>query len=125
MEKHGDLHFERRIPLGAEPVEAERLVEGSVYFAVRYLDKDLVVPTMDTLVFMGRDLEADDVGLLYFQHASAYEMGYEYRQGDKSRGLGIQLYLESSANNVFEYEKALDELMRCSIRRKGTDGPHL
>lgn len=118
MEMNGDLHFEgRKLPLGAEPVEVQRPVIGKVYFAVRYLDEDLLVPVIDTLVFVGRNLEAGDVDLLYFQHASAYESGYEYRQGDKSRELGIEVYLGNSANSIFEYEKALDELMRCSMRR--------
>ena len=41
----------------AEPVSATELREGDVYFALNYVDCDLLVPVVETVVFIGRDLE--------------------------------------------------------------------
>ena len=51
----------------AQPVSAADLHEGSVCFAVTYVDDDMLIPTMEILVFIGKNLETDDVAEAYFQ----------------------------------------------------------
>jgi hypothetical protein len=51
------MRFEsRELKPYAEPVVAAELKEGSVYFAVTFADEDTLIPTMETVVFVGRDL---------------------------------------------------------------------
>ncbi len=45
----------------AEPVSASELREGSVYFTVQFADRDLLIPIVETLVFIGRNSSVDDV----------------------------------------------------------------
>jgi hypothetical protein len=41
----------------AEPVSSNELEEDAVYFAVNYVDDEMLIPLMETLVFIGRNLE--------------------------------------------------------------------
>ena len=54
---------ERELKPYAEPVLATDLNEGSVYFLVTFVDNDLHIPVIETLVFVGKG----DDGLLQFQ----------------------------------------------------------
>ena len=119
MQSNDTLYFEaRRLSAGSDPVQAEALVDGHVYFAVRYVDENMLIPIVETLVFIGRNLEPDDVGRLYFQDVRFYQAGREYQAGDRRGDLGIEVYFEGSTNALFEYGRALDELLRCSLRRR-------
>jgi hypothetical protein len=62
----------------AEPVSSSELSEGTVYFAVNFVDEEMLIPTMETLVFVGRNLEPDDVGEVYFQDVASYREGVRY-----------------------------------------------
>jgi hypothetical protein len=110
------LRFEGRDlkPYG-EYVQASGLVEGVTYFAVHFLDDLMLVPELDPLVFIGRNLEPSDSGRLYFQDADSYLRGVRYAQGGKSE---IHVVAEN-APFVFEFEGALDVLLRCSLKRQG------
>ena len=67
------MYFEgRELKEYAEPVSATELREGDVYFALNYVDCDLLVPVVETVVFIGRDLEPDDVGQVYIQDVESY-----------------------------------------------------
>ena len=59
----------------AEPVSAGDLREGEVYFAINYVDDDMLIPVMETVVFIGRNLEPGDVGQVYFQDVQSYQEG--------------------------------------------------
>ena len=54
------MHFEsRELTTYAEPVSASALVEGRVYFSVQYVDEDLLLPNVETLVFVGSYQSSD------------------------------------------------------------------
>ena len=55
----------------AEHVTGDELVVGETYFQLRFVDYDLLVPELAALVFIGRNLEPDDAGRLYFQDAGS------------------------------------------------------
>jgi hypothetical protein len=62
------MRFEaRELKPYAEPVSPEELKIGETYFAVLFLDDDGLVPTLEPKIFIGRDLEPEDDGKLYFQ----------------------------------------------------------
>ena len=58
------MRFEaRELEPYSQPVKPEMLREEGVYFSVTYADEDMLIPVMDTLVFIGRNLDPGDVGL--------------------------------------------------------------
>jgi len=56
------MRFEaREIKPYGEPVSASSLKVGDVYFSVQFVDRDTLLPNMETWVFLGRRLDAEDV----------------------------------------------------------------
>lgn len=112
------MRFEARdLTPYAEPVSPDSLQEGEVYFSVQYADENLLVPVIETLVFAGKNLDNKDPQLLYFQDAESYRQGIRYGS-DGAKNASFQLGREGKINHIFEYEHALNELMKCSLRRK-------
>jgi hypothetical protein len=101
----------------AEPMSADELVEGEVYFAVRFIDEEMLIPTIDTLVFIGRDLDLAGAGKLYFQDIDSYLQGVRYATASEDDGA---LFMTESAAKpwIFRFEQALEQLLACSLRRK-------
>ena len=97
---------------------ASELTEGSVYFKLTFLDEDMLIPSLEALVFTGRNLDAGESGQVYFQDFDSYRRGVTYHSacGDEQA-----TFLKGSENELgafFEYEQALDVLMACSLRRR-------
>jgi hypothetical protein len=113
------MRFEGRelMPYG-EPVSSAELQEGSVYFAVTFVDEDMFIPTMETLVFAGRNLEPADIGKVYFQDVHSYRAGIRYGPDSEEEWAEFQTASEDGVNHIFEYEHALDQLLKCSLRRR-------
>jgi hypothetical protein len=94
-------------------VPAADLKEGSVYFSVSFIDKDIKIPIMGTLVFVGKREEK-----FVFQDAESFFQGVRYdsvREGDFATFFRCG---ERDINGIYEYEKALDVLTKCSLRRQ-------
>ena len=74
----------------AEPVLPDHLREGEVYFAVVFLDKDSLVPTMEPRVFVGTKAESDG-NKLYFQDFVPTSVGFgsSHRMLTKKRHLSL------------------------------------
>ena len=106
----------------AEPMSGDELLEGEVYFAVRYIDDELLIPTVETLVFIGKDLDPGDSGQLYFQDVDSYKQGVRLATGSEEDGA---LFITEPANKpwIFQFEAALDLLLMCSIRRRTRGKP--
>lgn len=110
------IRFEERfIKPYAEPVRGKDLTEGEVYFQFNYTDEDLLTPTIQTVVFIGRNLESEDVHEVYFQDIRSYQKGVRY---DSDRSSIITLMSEDETADVFEYERALDLVLACELSRK-------
>jgi len=113
------MHFKgKELKPYAEPVLIEELEPGSVYFSVNFVDNDMLIPVIETLVFIGRNLDGEDKETLYFQDVDSYNQGIRYESATSKDYVRFFHCPESDAGNVFKYENALDELMRCSLRRK-------
>ena len=113
------MHFEEReLQPFSRPVSATDLREGTVYFAVTYTPEDMTIPLMETLLFVGRNLDPGDVGRVYFQeltvHSPGIRHGVEASNDEADRGW----LMEDDLNHIFEYEQALDGVMECSLRRR-------
>lgn len=116
------LHFPaRELKPYAEYAEAGDLEIGKTYFAVHYLDEQMFVPEMKALVFIGRDFEPEDDGVLYFQNAESYFAGARYGNTNGHENVEFQT-VDEDTPLVCEFERALDCLLHCSIER-GKAGP--
>jgi hypothetical protein len=116
------LRFEGRDlkPYG-EYVQPSGLVEGEIYFAVHFVDDQMLVPELDAVVFIGRNLERGDSGRLYFQDAASYMRGIRYGKiGEHADDGDTKIHVvEENSPFVFDFERALDVLLRCSLKRQG------
>ena len=131
------LYFDgRELKQYGEFVKAVDLVEGRVYFRVSFLDQDTVIPELVPLVFVGRDLHPDQLGL-YFQDASSYLAGERYDPADwvpansqdelpdrfhRGREVWFETMAETEFASVLEFEQGLNLLLVCSVRRRSWDG---
>jgi hypothetical protein len=111
------MKFEREVPRSAEAVSPAELKEGSVYFAVQFLDDDLLIPAMEALVFVGRNLGSEDTDQLYFQDAGSYRDGVRYGSASTEDAV-FYVQSKNELNHIFEYERAVDVLLRCLLRRR-------
>ena len=68
------------------------------------------------VVYIGRELLTDDAGVLYFQDADSYSAGIRF---PKCANDDAEVYAqgENEINHIFEFERALDALLACSLRR--------
>ena len=116
------LHFAaRELKPYAQPISEKDLKEGSIYFMVTFVDDEMLIPTIDTVVFIGRNLDQHDFGKVYFQDVSSYRQGVRYdseydAQADVSP---VRFFSgpEAETNHIFEFENALEVLMKCSLSR--------
>jgi hypothetical protein len=120
---HMELRFEGRVlaPL-AEYVKSTDLKEGEIYFRVVYADLDLLIPHLEPVVFVGRNLGAGETGQVFFQDIDSYGDGVRIEDhdigenGDDLRGLLYKFAEDAPA--VFSFECAIDDLLRCYLRRR-------
>jgi hypothetical protein len=125
------MRFEGRdLKPWAEYVPALDLVKGSVYFLVRYLDDDLLIPVLEPVVFVGRDLEPGDDDQVYFQDADSYLHGVQPFGGGDSAPPPTDGPAEATVhsfsaadNRALAYEKAIDLLVKCELRRRERGTP--
>lgn len=117
-----ELRFEARIlQPTAEYIKPGQLREGDTYFTVGYADPDLLLPTLMPVVFIGRDVEQPGSGLLYFQDMDSYRDGVRLDDSNAEDGEELRGFLYRFASDtpaVMDYENAVDELLRCYIRRE-------
>lgn len=113
------LRFEEReLKPYAEPVIASSLMEGEIYFSLSYVDDDMLIPTMETLVFIGNDLEGGDHGMVYFQDIHSYREGVRHASATDESYANFYKGSANEISHIFEYESFLSELMKCALRRR-------
>lgn len=112
------MYFERDIPTHAAPVRVDDLKIGETYFSVQYLDEDLLFPTLETLILTGKDQDADGGAVFRFQDLDSYRQGIRHGSVDAT---GAVFYFQGEQNlrHIFQYEHAVDELIKCAVRRQG------
>ena len=112
----------REIKSYAEPVSASELEMGSIYFFVEFYDDEMLIPILQPVVFVGEDLEPEDRGEVYFQDAGSFLEGTRYANVSEENPATFYAGSRDEVGHVFEYERALEVLMGCSLRRKRIEG---
>src|SRR5258708_37520781 len=107
-----ELHFEERyLKPYAEPVSLVELKVGDVYFSVQYFEDEMRFPVVETLIFVGLNLEPEDDGRVYFQDVESYFAGVRYDTSIKDDSAVFYAQEEKYLNHIFQYENALNELL--------------
>lgn len=101
----------KRIRPYAEPVEVSDLNAGMIYFKVTYVDAACCIPMVESLVFLGAKKLGGTQKLL-FQDVETY-----WCDADSNESAKFECST-NGINSIFEFDKALEELERCSIRRR-------
>jgi hypothetical protein len=113
------MRFEARVlkPY-AEPVDEHTLKVGEVYFALNFADEEMLIPTLQTVVFVGRNLEPGDDHRIYFQDIDSFQRGVRRSTASADDYARFEVGDEGTAKHIFEFEYALDGLLACALRRK-------
>lgn len=112
------MHFEgRELKPYAEPISAAELEPGEVYFSLYFIDDDMLIPILEPIVFIGKDLEPGDADQVYFQDADSYRRGVGYTATPDGEHANFFAGSENELQHIFDYEHALEVLMACSLRR--------
>lgn len=113
------LEFKKRfLEPFIEPVEASELREGVVYYTIDYSDSEMMIPHVMTVVYIGKNLDEDVEDTHHFQDFNSYDFGVTMDSNADDVPAMFIGQPEDNLNNIFIFEKVLDELMRCSIRRE-------
>jgi hypothetical protein len=114
------MQFEQReLKPYAQPVSASNLTLGSTYFSVIYVDDEMLIPTVEPLIFIGENLDVNDIGrVVYFQDAQSYRRGLRHDSAENDPDITLFAGQKTKYNTSLEYEDAVDELLRCSLRRR-------
>ncbi len=112
----------RRLKPYAEPVDAAQLIEGEIYYRLSFYDEAMLIPDFEALVFVGKFSNDQGVEYLRFQDVDSYRNGVRYQTASKDDDADFFQCAEAHAGSVFEFEKALEQLMKCSLRRNGSRG---
>jgi len=99
-----------------ETVEPDNLIEGQEYFSISYVDEERLLPIIDSLVYVGKNLETEDKNVYYFQDLVSYSAGIRYNSS--YHGEQAEFHTGDIINSIQNYEQALNELLRCSLLRK-------
>ena len=99
------IRFEgRELPIYAEPISGDELKEGTVYCFVNFADQEMLIPTMETVVYVGEDLEQGDVDQVYFQDIDSFNRGIQYETENDGNHAVFLCGSRSELGHVFTFE---------------------
>ena len=94
-------------------VEENELVEGQCYFLILYHDKDLRIPDIRTMIFIGKNIDQDEKSkkdLWFFQDPESYlKYGASIRKPRKS-GCEVSRFDENSLFSIYDWSGMINEL---------------
>jgi hypothetical protein len=99
----------------AEPIALDQLTKGLVCFAVRFVDDEMLVPEMTALVYVGKNLDEGDTESYSFQDFGSFKDGDDF-DSPSERIIRFK-YSVDGLNGIYDFEHALEVLLRCSLRR--------
>ena len=105
------------LPPYGEPVSPDEMRVGQVYFSLHFLDKDLLVPCLQPLIFLGVDLDGENKNERYFQDFNSHRAGVRYGGRRDGESACFEVCGPDGGNHIFDYEHALRLLMLCGLTR--------
>jgi hypothetical protein len=117
------MYFEgRELKPYAEPIEFDFLKEGSVYFSVTFIDEKMHIPQMEPFVVIGCGLSDTDTSDIYFQDVDSFEAGVRFNTATDADNANFLRISKNELSCIFEFDRALEVLMTCSLRRANAQG---
>lgn len=112
------MRFEaRELESYAEPVRVNDLRVGETYFSVQFFDEEMLTPVVTPLIYLGRDLNGQHPDYFFFEDLEAYLAGVQFEKATEEERPSFQIAAENGMNHIFEFEKGLNQLLLCSLRR--------
>lgn len=99
-----------------QTVPPENLIEGHLYFHITYVDDGMLMPIINSLIFVGKNLNEQDEDKYYFQDLDSYSAGIRYETASPESP--AVFHTGDIIKSIQTYEQALDELLRCFLRRR-------
>lgn len=112
---------ERQLKPYAKSVEPSKLQIGDVYYTVGFVDDQMLVPVMNSLVYIGKETE---MGVKFiFQDASSYFSGVDFKDNACVEKCDLFECSSDGLAGVYSFDEALNALLRCSLRHdRAPDG---
>ena len=102
----------------AEPLSGDELKEGAVYFSLLFADDEMLFPVLEPIVFVGIGIDPEELDQVYFQDLDSFLRGVRHDTASEDNPASFYLGSKDELDHIFEYEKALEVLMACSLRRR-------
>jgi hypothetical protein len=103
--------------LYSEPIDLSELKQGNLYFMLNYFDEEVLIPELQTLVFLGREVTGEKNSLLYFQDIESYTTRGPYPNSADRPGDFFDC-TDDQLGCIFRLDKAVLELQHCMRRRE-------
>lgn len=98
-------------------------IKGHLYFMYAYDDENLRVPSIESLVFVGKNLEKGEDETWYFQDALSYELLGSYpeftKNVNKKGNVTIHTFSDVDVHRIKDLKGLMEELKECLLRRGG------
>jgi hypothetical protein len=98
------------------PVSVTDLNNSDTYLSVSYLDDQLLIPIVETIVFLGCDIFAEGGDTLYFQYAESYFEQGAFVPGVSQQREPLLAATPDGLNNIFTVPNGSEALVLCAER---------
>lgn len=90
---------------------------GKLYFMVQYIDSDLLVPVVQSVIFIGKNVDGEGEDLWYFQDVESHATLGEYPNAEVGPG-DIFVLPREGLSSIVVLDAVVKDLSECSGRRK-------
>jgi hypothetical protein len=112
------MRFEaREVKPYAEPLEISDLRIGEIYYHAAFFDDEMLVPVLEPLIFIGENLHSEGEGNAYFQDVTSYQAGVRFEDDFWPDTAVFQFFSANNLGCIFDFDRALNVLLGCSLRR--------
>lgn len=91
----------------------ETLIPGNCYFSVHFYDNDLVLPMIDTLVYVGQEVDQDDERLWLFKEPESPPSPDE--QDPPSEPPSLIGFSDRELHGIVDFDGLLQRLARLQL----------
>jgi hypothetical protein len=107
-------------------MKASALIIGRTYFRLTFLDRDLTMPGVEPLVFLGEVMEeAGTRGFAFQDTASFIQHGSGLEGDEQHEDIALYFLPESEIGALYEIAELPDEITAAAQRAASLNYPHL
>jgi len=107
-------------------MKASTLVNGRTYFRLTFADRDLTIPGVEPLVFLGEVTEDGGSNGFVFQDTASYVQHGSGLEGDEQHEEIVLYFMpESEIGALYDVEELAGEIAESAKRAVSLNHPHL